>query len=129
MMTKRLHVHIHDSSLATWGALGAAGESSAERVLQGLLPGSVSVHLHAAQTLARSGARDAQRLIDTVYSSDGKVTVKVYRDTDWEEFVCKMWVNGAYQSAADYHTDDKGDALSTAKDMARKASGSNKLGL
>lgn len=178
-MKRRVHIHVGDSSLATWGKLGAAGPSTPERVLQTLLPGSVQVHLHQSQTLARSGAvrdadeftvgqrvtmagypgvivrkysegmyevrlksgvgvypkgdlkpdpsfkrvalrsDDAQRLIDTI--TDGSAVAKIYRDVEWEEFVVKLYVNGVYQSKADYHTDDKSDATSSAREMVRRA--------
>jgi hypothetical protein len=69
--------------------------------------------------LKTKGARDSKRLIDTI--SDGSAQVKVYYDSELEEYCCKLYVGGAYRSNADYFTNDKSDALDTARAMARKA--------
>lgn len=44
--------------------------------------------------------------------------VKVYRCHEWDEFVVRLYhpVHGL-QAESDYHTDDKQDALETAKTM------------
>lgn len=124
-MGGKIHIHVAggDSSLDVWSRLGRAGRRSPEDTLRELLPGSVEMHYHTAPR-ARAVSRttgDAQRLLDTLSSSNGKVVAKLYRDTEWEEFIVKLWVGGVYQSNADYHTDDKGDAQSTMKDMVRRA--------
>ena len=51
--------------------------------------------------------------------SDGKngMIVRVYKDYEWDEYVCKMWENGKRNEDADYFTDDLEDALNTAKAM------------
>lgn len=41
--------------------------------------------------------------------------IKVYRDSEWQEYVCVDTT-----SLATYHTDDKQDALDTAKIMAKE---------
>ena len=41
---------------------------------------------------------------------------KVYRDTEWNEYRVKFYdTEGQHLVHADYHTDDKDDALSTAR--------------
>lgn len=67
-------------------------------------------------------SRDAAfgKLIQTI--TDGNATVKVFYDEEWEEYVCRLFVNGKDQGDGPvYHTDDKSDAISTARDMARRA--------
>lgn len=44
----------------------------------------------------------------------GNRSIKVYRDTEWNEFVIQFFENGQHQAEADYHTDDKEDAHDTA---------------
>ena len=49
--------------------------------------------------------------------------VRVYHDRDHQEFVCQLWERKAlgllHVQGADYFTDDKADAISTARVMAR----------
>lgn len=45
--------------------------------------------------------------------------VKVYWDSDWQEYRARLFVNGDPHIAADYFTDDKDDAMSTAEVMTR----------
>lgn len=45
----------------------------------------------------------------------GDRSVKIYRDTDWNEFRVEFYVNGKHQVDADYHTDDKQDAMDSSK--------------
>jgi len=49
--------------------------------------------------------------------SDADVIVKIYRDYEWNEFVCRLFVNGAELKDSSYHTDDKQDAIDTAEAM------------
>ena len=51
---------------------------------------------------------------------DDAVMVKVYRDSEWNEFVCRLFVDGAEMKSASYHTDDKQDAIDTAQAMFRR---------
>lgn len=55
----------------------------------------------------------ARRLIARI--EDGNKVARVYRDTEWDEFVVKFWVDGERREQADYYTNDRGDAISTAK--------------
>lgn len=63
----------------------------------------------------------ALRLIDTITSDlrpTGQLLVgKVYRDAEWNEYRVKFYADGHYNPRADYHTDDKKDAIDTAKLM------------
>lgn len=54
------------------------------------------------------------RLISTIHKASEELTVKTYRDTDWGEYRVKTYVQGQHQIDADYHTEDKQDALDTA---------------
>jgi hypothetical protein len=45
---------------------------------------------------------------------------KVYRDTEWGEYRVRFWDCKVYQAGADYHTDDKQDAVDTAITWATK---------
>lgn len=47
---------------------------------------------------------------------DGRV-VKIYKDTDWGEYVVELYKDSVHQEEASYHTDDKMDALHTAHHM------------
>ena len=47
----------------------------------------------------------------------GNTTVKTYRDTEYNEYINRVFVDGVEIVAASYHTDDKTDALHTARCM------------
>jgi hypothetical protein len=52
------------------------------------------------------------------------ILARVYRDTEWDEYRVKLFVVGVdgvevHRTRADFHTDDKADALTTAKTMVR----------
>lgn len=40
--------------------------------------------------------------------------VKVYRDTEWDEYVVRQYKNGIEQVPSNYHTDSRQDAFDTA---------------
>lgn len=40
-------------------------------------------------------------------------SVRIYRDTECEEFCVKLFVNGVHCTPSDYFTDDKDDAHGT----------------
>ena len=46
--------------------------------------------------------------------TDGKFEARVYRDSEWDEYITKYYQDGVYIDG-DSHTDDKQDALVTAK--------------
>jgi hypothetical protein len=55
------------------------------------------------------------RLISTIHKAAEALTVKTYRDTEWNEYRVKTYIEGQHQIDADYHTEDKQDALDTAR--------------
>ena len=44
---------------------------------------------------------------------------RVYRDTEWEEYVVTICCGGVLRAGASYHTDDRKDACDTACVMIR----------
>lgn len=61
---------------------------------------------------SNTGTR-GMRLVKT--HVNGPHSAKVYKNPEWEENVVKFFHNGVYQSKADSHTDDMGDAHATAQ--------------
>ena len=49
---------------------------------------------------------------------NGARKVRVYKIAEWDEYVVQLSINGRRMVAADYHTDDRGDALDTMRAMA-----------
>lgn len=45
---------------------------------------------------------------------------KVYRDSEWQEWRVRFFIDDEHQTEADYHTDDKADAQHTARSWAWK---------
>jgi hypothetical protein len=69
-----------------------------------------------------SELKEGRRLKTVVRGDNPDVYAKVYRDTDWEEFQVRLFVNGKYAGEhSDYHAADLDDAMSTAQDMVRRA--------
>ena len=60
----------------------------------------------------------ARKLIDTAkpFGPFGIANreARIYRDTEWNEFVVWLYVDGKRVADSDYHTDDKNDAENTA---------------
>lgn len=77
----------------------------------------IVVHIHVGHADTKD-AKDGMRLVENI--RDGSFYCKVYYDSDLEEYCCKLYHGGIYYSSADYFSDDKADALSTAKDMVRR---------
>jgi outer membrane protein assembly factor BamE (lipoprotein component of BamABCDE complex) len=48
-------------------------------------------------------------------SENGRHKAVVHRDAEWDEYRVQFHKDGVHQKKADYHTDDKEDAHSTAK--------------
>lgn len=46
---------------------------------------------------------------------NGSNSANVYRNSEWKEYIVKFYRNGYHMGSADYHTDDKKDALDTAQ--------------
>lgn len=58
--------------------------------------------------------------IAVFHSSIGH-TAKVYKDYEWQEYRVKFYSpEGQHMENADYHTDDKTDALDTARSLIIK---------
>ncbi len=53
----------------------------------------------------------------------GNKTAKVYRDSEWGGFCVRLYIGGKLNAPADYHTDDKADAIATAAAMVRPQPG------
>lgn len=68
-----------------------------------------------------SANANGRKLIKTVTGS--KSSCKVYFDKDWDEYQCELFINGVWQKNATYHDNDKGEALSTAEAMVKRAEG------
>jgi hypothetical protein len=62
------------------------------------------------------------RLISTIHKAAAEATAKVYRDTDWQEYRVKFYARGQHLQNADYHTDDKQDAIDTAHGQLQRMS-------
>lgn len=62
---------------------------------------------------------EGKRLITT--GTAGDRSYKVYKDTEWNEFVVKFYTGGVLDANADYHTDDQSDATDTGKRWLRSA--------
>lgn len=48
------------------------------------------------------------------YEKDNKKALVVY-SSDWQEYIVKFYTDDVHQKEADYHADDKDDAIGTAK--------------
>lgn len=53
------------------------------------------------------------RLISNIQTALG-FSAKVYKDTEWNEYRVKFYIDGQHQQNGDYHTDCKEDAINTA---------------
>lgn len=51
----------------------------------------------------------------------GNVKVKLCRDSDWQEYQARLFVDGVEREAASYHTGDWPDVLATGKHMLQEA--------
>ncbi len=51
--------------------------------------------------------------------SNGNREVKVYWDTDWEEYISRLYIDGVLIDSADYFTNDWQDAIDTAALMVK----------
>ena len=53
--------------------------------------------------------------LETIINTKTGREARVYRDSDWQEWRVKFYEHGIYLAEADYHTDDKADAMHTAR--------------
>jgi hypothetical protein len=61
------------------------------------------------------------RTHSTVRRADSRVTVKIQWSSEWQEYRCRLNIDGCEQEGADYFTDDLQDAQATAASMADAA--------
>lgn len=59
----------------------------------------------------------AMRKIDTIHGHGNNRVCKVLLDTEYDEYVVQLHEAGVHRESADYFTNDKGDAVGTAKLM------------
>lgn len=59
------------------------------------------------------------RQIKKMRSQSGNLEIRVMENEDWDEFIVQMWSDGKHLKKSDYHTDDKEDAIRTAKSMIK----------
>lgn len=57
----------------------------------------------------------------------GTFVARVYRDAEWGEYRARILRDGHPLAKLDYHTDDKTDALDTAKHMLARVLGQSVL--
>lgn len=50
-------------------------------------------------------------------NDDASVQVKVTHDREYDEYTCKIYINGKHVPARDYFTDEYSDAMTTANSM------------
>lgn len=62
------------------------------------------------------------RLISTIHKAAAETTAKIYRDSDWQEYRVKFYRAGQHLTNADYHTEDKQDAIDTAHGQLQRMS-------
>jgi hypothetical protein len=63
----------------------------------------------------KTGVSEGSSMRIVAQDDSGAKSYRVYKDADWNEYVVKFYLNGRHQTDADYHTDDKNDAMGTAK--------------
>lgn len=67
----------------------------------------------------------SNRLVKTITGDTVFDSVRIYRDSDNQEYCCKLSLDNKYQPDADYFTEDKLDAISTAYQMLVRAGKAN----
>lgn len=55
-----------------------------------------------------------KKVYDSIKTTNGK-QVKVYYDRDWEQYEVRFYVDGVWLDGSTYYTDDKVDAINTAR--------------
>ena len=63
----------------------------------------------------------ARKSIQTIGDFSQARCVKVYRDSDWNEYVARLYLDGKLYSPADCFDDDKESILATAQAMYSQA--------
>jgi hypothetical protein len=62
----------------------------------------------------------SKKLIQVVGANVEWVQAKVYRDSEWNEYVVWLYIGAVRQTESDYHTTDKEDAIDTANSMVAR---------
>ena len=65
----------------------------------------------------------ANKLISVVMGDSGKCSAKVYFDADLEEYTVKCFKHNRLVVDSEYHTEDRRDAMGTARVMADQMDG------
>lgn len=89
-------------------------EESIQTLSQGLI---YECDTEGASALLNDFLTEGIRKIHTEHGVNGKHCT-VHRDSEWNEYVVKHHTNGVHSKKADYHTNDKDDAINTAKHWA-----------
>jgi hypothetical protein len=63
----------------------------------------------------RATLTESSKMRLVAQNSEGDHSYKIYRDAEYSEFIVKFYDGGKHQSAADYHTGSKSDAIDTAE--------------
>lgn len=63
--------------------------------------------------------KPALRKVRAFSNADGSRRAVVFRDAEWGEFRVSFAKNGSEKPRADYHTDDRTDALGTAEHFCK----------
>ncbi len=58
--------------------------------------------------------------LETIINTTNGREARVYRDSDWQEWRVKFYEKGIHLTEADYHTDDKSDAMHNARSWTWK---------
>ena len=77
-----------------------------------MLEGIASNLVESKKLEQKTTINEGVRLIGS--KEAGNRSVKVFRDTEWNEYIVRFYIDDEYQEEADYHTDDKQDAVDTA---------------
>ena len=68
---------------------------------------------------AQKRRRNPRRLVDTLRDSMGEPAVKIYRDSEWDQFiVVRLSSRGKPVTGSEYYADDLEDAKATARQMS-----------
>lgn len=51
---------------------------------------------------------------------NGALKAEIHHNKEYDEYLVKFYIVGVYQKRADYFTDDKSDAISTAQHWCNK---------
>ncbi len=103
--------------LETDKELKAAGKKTADtlaKISAAYAKKKVDESVNNKQGVAEGTINENLRLVGKVQA--GNKLAKIYKDSDWDEYRVKFYTDGKYDGEdSDHHTDDKEDAVNTAK--------------